>query len=135
MSHESLEREELVKLPSNRSFGLVFAGVFVVIGLLPLLGRHGVLVWALVTGAAFAFVAFAMPGVLTPLNRLWLKFGLLLHRIVSPIVLGFLFFIVITPMGVAMRMLGKDPLRLRLDRNTKTYWIERVPPGDRKSVV
>jgi saxitoxin biosynthesis operon SxtJ-like protein len=129
MSHESLEREEVVKGPSNRSFGFVFAVVFVIIGFLPLIGGKGVLIWSLATGAAFAIVALAIPAVLAPLNRLWLKFGLLLHRIVSPIVLGFLFFIVITPMGVAMRLFGKDPLRLRLDRSTKTYWIERVPPG------
>src|SRR5262245_4137765 len=129
MSHESLEREDTVKGPSNRSFGFVFAAVFLVIGLLPLIGGHSVLVWSLATGAAFAVVAVAIPSILAPLNRLWLKFGLLLHRIVSPVVLGILFFVVITPMGIGMRLFGKDPLRLRIDRSTKSYWIERVPPG------
>jgi saxitoxin biosynthesis operon SxtJ-like protein len=129
MSHESLEREDVVKGPSNRSFGFVFAVVFLVIGLLPLIGGHRVLIWSLATGAAFGVVALVAPAVLTPLNRIWLKFGLLLHKIVSPIVLGILFFVVITPMGLAMRLFGKDPLRLRLDRGTKSYWIERVPPG------
>jgi hypothetical protein len=129
MSHESLEREEIVKGPSNRSFGFVFAAVFLVIGALPLLAGRSVLVWALATGAAFALVALAIPVVLAPLNRLWLKLGLLLHKVVSPIVLAILFFVVITPMGLAMRLFGKDPLRLRLDKGSKSYWIERNPPG------
>ena len=68
---------------------------------------------------------------LAPLNRLWMKFGGLLHRFVSPIVLGLLFFVVITPMGLAMRMLGKDPLKLRADTQSKSYWIDRTPPGPR----
>lgn len=129
MSHESLEREEIVKGPSNRSFGFVFAAVFFVIGAFPLLAGKSALVWALATGAAFALVALAIPVVLAPLNRLWLKLGLLLHKVVSPIVLAILFFVVITPMGLAMRLFGKDPLRLRLDKGSKSYWIERNPPG------
>jgi len=129
VSHEPLEREETVAGPSNRSFGFTFAGAFAVIACLPLLGGGRVLVWALITGAAFALAALAAPAVLTPLNRLWLKLGLLLHRVVSPIVLGVLFFVVITPMGLAMRLLGKDPLKLRLDKDSGTYWVDRIPPG------
>jgi hypothetical protein len=67
--------------------------------------------------------------VLAPLNRLWLKFGLLLHKVVSPIVLGVMFFLVITPIGLTMRAFGKNPLRLKLDKQSGSYWIERVPPG------
>jgi len=82
-----------------------------------------------VVGAAFLVVAWLRPAVLAPLNRAWTRFGLLLHRIVSPIVLGVMFFVVITPMGLVMRALGKDPLRLRYDREARTYWIDRRPPG------
>ena len=69
------------------------------------------------------------PALLAPLNRLWTRFGALLHRVVSPIVLGFMFFVVITPMGLVRRMLVKDPLRLRFDRQAGSYWVPRQPPG------
>jgi hypothetical protein len=129
MAHESYTRDEAVHGSSNRSFGLVFAGVFALIGLLPLIVGGAARVWAIVLAVAFLVAAFAFQGVLAPLNRLWMRFGLLLHRIVSPIVLGIMFFGVITPMGVLMRALGKDLLRLRLDKAAGSYWIERTPPG------
>ena len=74
-------------------------------------------------------VAVVYPQMLAPLNRLWFRFGLLLHKIVSPVVLAIMFFLVFTPTGMIMRALGKDPLRLRLDKNATSYWIERTPPG------
>jgi hypothetical protein len=129
MGHESFERTEAVKGSSNRSFGLVFAAVFAIIGLAPLAFGGTVRPWALVAGAGFAVVALGFPGLLAPLNRLWLKFGLLLHRIVSPVVLGIMFFAVITPIGLLMRALGKDPLRLKRDASAGSYWIPREPPG------
>jgi hypothetical protein len=129
MAHESYTREEAVHGSSNRSFGLVFSGVFALIGLLPLIVGGAARLWAVVLAVAFLIVALACPAVLAPLNRLWMAFGLLLHRIVSPIVLGIMFFGVITPMGLLMRALGKDPLRLRLDKAAGSYWIERTPPG------
>ena len=70
-------------------------------------------------------VAWLSPAALAPLNRVWTRFGLLLHRIVSPVVLGVMFFVVVTPMGLVMRALGKDPLRLRFDREARSYWIDR----------
>ena len=79
--------------------------------------------------AGFLLVALGFPSILAPLNRLWLRFGLLLHRIVSPLVLGIMFFLVITPMGLLMRAFGKDLLRLKFDRAAASYWIERTPPG------
>ncbi|MCK6431211.1 MAG: SxtJ family membrane protein, partial [Burkholderiaceae bacterium] len=91
--------------------------------------------WSLVIAAAFAAVAFLLPNALTPLNRAWTRFGLLLHKIVSPIVLGFLFYIVVTPLGLLMRLLGKDPLRLRWDRQSSTYWIERKPAGPKPETL
>lgn len=129
MGHESYQRHDEVRGPSDRSFGLVFAVVFAVIGLLPLVFGGGVRLWALLFGATFLVVALLIPSVLGPLNRWWLRFGLLLHRIVSPLVLGIMFFLVITPMGLLMRTFGKDLLRLRFERSLPSYWIDRTPPG------
>jgi hypothetical protein len=77
----------------------------------------------------FAGIAMVRPALLAPLNRLWTKFGLLLHKITSPVIMGFLFFVVIAPFGLVMRCLGKDLLHLRFDPAAASYWIERVPPG------
>jgi len=129
MGHESFQREESIPLSSNRSLGFVFAGAFLVIGVLPLVWGSGVRVWSLMIAAGFVLVAFAAPSLLGPLNRAWMRLGMVLHRIVSPIVLGIMFFLVITPMGTVMRLLGKDPLRLRYDENASTYWVDRTPPG------
>ncbi|HXF47570.1 MAG TPA: SxtJ family membrane protein [Burkholderiaceae bacterium] len=129
ITHESLQRGDEVHGSSDRAFGLVFATVFLIIATYPLLFGGPIRLWSLAVCAAFAAAAFLAPGLLAPLNRLWTRFGLLLHRIVSPIVLGIMFFAVITPMGVLMRLLGKDPLRLRFDTQTQSYWIERRPPG------
>jgi hypothetical protein len=129
MAHEALNREEKVQGSSNRSFGVVFAVVFAIIALLPLLHGGGVRLWSLGMAALFVILALAIPQVLAPLNRLWLKLGLLLHKIVNPVVLGIMFYLVITPTGLLMRLFGKDPLRLKRDPAAATYWIERTPPG------
>ena len=129
MGHESYDRQEDVQGSSNRSFGLVFAAVFAAIGLLPLIHGDAVRIWSLLVAALFLAAAFLFPSALGPLNRLWLKFGLLLHKIVNPIVLGIMFFLVITPIGLFLRARGKDPLRLKPNRQSKSYWIDRVPPG------
>ena len=129
MGHESYDRVEVIEGGSNRSFGITFAIVFAVIGLLPLLSGSSVRLWSLVASTLFLLCALLLPSVLAPLNRAWLWFGLRLHRIVSPVVLGIMFFLVITPIGLAMRALGKDPLRLKFDKVSSSYWIERTPPG------
>ena len=85
--------------------------------------------WAMVIAAAFLFAGLALPRILRPLNSVWLRFGLLLHRITSPIILAMLFYLTVLPTGLVMRALGKDLLRLRFDRNARSYWIERSPPG------
>ena len=129
-AHEFQNRgEEVVKTSSDRSFGLVFAGFFTVVGVLSLIG--GGHRWPYWFGAAvvFALVAFTIPHVLAPLNRLWTKFGLLLHMIVSPVILGLLYYVFITPVGFLMRTSGTDPLRLRYDPDAESYWIRRDPPG------
>ncbi len=127
--HEDLRRDEEVKGSSDRSFGLVFTVVFAVIGCWPLIDAAQPRWWALALAGLFLLAALVRPALLAPLNRIWLRFGLLLHRVVNPIVMGFLFFLVVTPTGLLMRMTGKDPLRLRPDPEAKTYWIEREPPG------
>ncbi len=129
MAHETHQRDETVPLSSNRSFGFVFVAVFLVVGLLPLFSSRHVRGWSLIVAAVFLAVSLAAPAMLAPLNRLWAQFGLLLHRIVSPVVLGIMFFGVITPMGLLMRLLGKDLLRLRADPDAKSYWVDRKPPG------
>lgn len=116
-------------ISSDRSFGLVFTVFFSIVGLLPLLSGQGIRLWALGVSTLFLLLSLTVPRVLAPANRAWAKFGELLHGIVSPVALGILFFGVVTPTGVIMRLLGKDLLRLRLDRSTNSYWIVRTPPG------
>ncbi|MBT5415894.1 MAG: hypothetical protein HOH66_03470 [Rhodospirillaceae bacterium] len=128
--HEDYGREEEVKGSSDRGFGIVFAVVFALVALWPLTGENGaVRLWSAAVAIAFLAIAFLRPGLLAPLNRLWTRFGLLLHRIVNPIVMGFLFYLTVTPMALIMRALGKDLLRLKRDPEAKSYWIERTPPG------
>lgn len=129
MGHESLQREQRIEGSSNRGFGVVFAVVFAIIALFPLLFGGALRWWSAGVAMIFLALAFVAPAALAPLNRAWMRFGLLLHKIVSPIVLGFMFYMVVTPIGLLMRATGKDPLRLRLDRNARTYWIDRTPPG------
>ena len=114
---------------SDRAFGFVFAAFFAIVGLLPLWGRGEVHGWALLVSLAFALYAVTVPHVLAPLNRAWMAFGELLHHIVSPLALGILYYGVVTPTGLLMRLAGKDPLRLRFEPAARTYWIEREPPG------
>ena len=129
MAHEDLNREQHVEGSSDRSFGVVFAVVFVVIAAWPLLAGNAVRSWALVVAGAFALIAMLMPAVLAVPNRWWMKLGLLLGKIVSPIALGILFFGVISPTGALIRLFGKDPLRLKRDADAPSYWIAREPPG------
>jgi hypothetical protein len=129
VAHESLTRHEEVLGPSNRSLGLTFAAVFVLIAVLPLAWGGHLRLWSIGIAVGFAVAALLAPGILGPLNRLWMRLGLLLHRVVSPLMLGIMFFVVIAPMGVVMRVLGKDPLRRRVDPDAASYWIHRRPPG------
>lgn len=128
-SHEDFSRTHEVKASSNRSFGWIFATFFLIIAVWPLVSGGMVRWWSVSVAAAFALVTVAAPKLLALPNRLWLRLGLLLNRIISPIVLAFLFYIVVTPMGALMRTLGKDSLRLRRSASDASYWIERNPPG------
>lgn len=128
-SHEFQVREETVKVSSERGFGVVFAVFCTIVGALSI--WHGGHHWGYWFGAAavFAVLAFVAPKVLSPLNKLWAKFGLLLHMIMSPLILGIIFYVFIMPIGILMRMTGKDPLRRTYEPDAKSYWIVREPPG------
>ena len=110
---------------SDRSFGFVMAGFFAIVAVAPLLGQKDILPWAALLSAAFVGTAVLRPRLLHPLNRAWFRFGALLHRIVSPVVLGLLFFGVITPTAVVMRAMRRDVLDLKFDASAKSYWIRR----------
>ncbi len=127
--HEDLGRAEEIKGSSDRSFGLVMTGFFALVALSPLLHAREPRWWALLPGFVFLALALVRPALLAPLNRLWLKLGLLLNKAVSPVALAILFYLVVTPTGLVMRAFGKDPLRLRRDPAAASYWIARRPPG------
>jgi Saxitoxin biosynthesis operon protein SxtJ len=128
-SHEILHREAALKTASDRSFGLVLAGFCALVGVLGL--WRGSERWPLWLGlAAIALaLAFAAPRLLAPANRVWTKFGLMLHAVVSPVMLGLIFYLCIAPIGFLMRLSGQDPLRLRYEPDADSYWIKRSPPG------
>ena len=129
MGHEDLHRTQHVEGSSDRSFGLVFAAVFLLVGVLPLTSAEPPRYWSLAVSAAFVVVALIRPSLLAIPNRIWLKFGLMLGHIVSPIALGILFYGVFMPLGAVIRLTGKDPLRLRRQPAASSYWIAREPPG------
>jgi hypothetical protein len=116
-------------LPSNRSFGWTFTAVFALVGVYSLWREGTLYPWMLGLAAVTAAVTIAGPQWLAPLNRGWMKFGGLLHRIVSPIVFGVIFYGVFTPFGFVMRMFGRDAMRRRFEPSVPTYWVEREPPG------
>ena len=117
--------ESKIKIGSNRNFGLVFFFVFLTISLWPLLNDGEPRIWPLAIAIFFLILGLLNSKLLTPLNFLWFKFGLLLGAIVSPIVMGVIFFLVITPIGFFMKILGKDLLNNKYDNKKKSYWINR----------
>ena len=128
-TNEPVVSHRKVVAGSDRSFGLVFAGVFVLVALLPAIHGAPVRWWALIVAAAFAAVAFFVPRILHPLNRAWFALGLLLHHVVNPVVMALMFYGAILPMALLLRALGKDLLRLKREPDSETYWIEREPPA------
>ena len=116
-----------IKISSNRSFGLVFFVIFLFITIYPLLNEGNLRFWSLIIAIIFLFLGILNSKILTPLNKIWFKFGLFLGRIVSPIVMSIIFFFVVTPISFVMRILGKDILNLKRNNN-KTYWIEKSGP-------
>ncbi len=129
MAHEDLHREQKIEGSSDRAFGVVFAVVCTLIAAWPLLHGGGLRWWWLAAAIAFALVAWLRPTLLTHLNRWWMKLGILMGMVVSPIALGILFYAVLVPIGFLMRATGKDPLRLKREAGAQSYWIPRAPPG------
>ena len=113
-----------IKISSNKSFGIVFFVVFLLIGLYPLTHGENVRIWSLIISCIFLVLGFLNSSILTPFNLLWFKFGILLGKLISPIIMGFVFFLVVTPIGLIMRLFKKDLLKLKKN-NAKSYWIER----------
>jgi hypothetical protein len=127
--HEDLSRDEDVIGASNRAFGLTIAGVCGLVGAVRLaLGHHLALWWLGAAGIAL-IIALLWPAALAPLNRVWLRLGLVLYKVVNPVAMGLVFFTTVVPTGLIMRALGKDPLRLKRDPDAASYWIARDPPG------
>ena len=116
-----------IKISSNRSFGIVFFIVFLLIALYPLLKDNDLRIWSLVISFIFLILGLINSKILTPLNRLWFKFGLLLGKFISPLVMGIIFFVVVTPIGIIMRLLKKDLLNLKYNKK-ETYWIDKSGP-------
>ena len=116
-----------VKISSNRSFGIVFFVVFLLIALYPLTYGGEVRIWSLIISIIFLILGLLNSKILAPLNKIWFKFGILLGKIVSPLIMGIIFFLVVTPIGFIMRLLGKDLLNLKYKKN-KSYWIEKKGP-------
>ena len=123
--HENFHKRDEVKVGSERSFWITFAAIFLIIGSFPLISGEAPGVWPLCIGVIFLIAAFALPAALRPLNIVWFRFGMLLHKIVSPLVMVILFFITVAPIGLIMRLLGKDLLNLRFDPDASSYWVER----------
>ncbi len=117
-----------IKIGSNRSFGIVFFVVFLIISLFPLIKGNDLRIWSLLISLMFLVLGLMNSSILGPLNKLWFKFGLLLGSFISPIVMGFVFFLVVTPIGLFMRLLGKDLLNLKKKNNLRSYWIEKTGP-------
>ena len=113
-----------VKISSNKSFGIVFFIVFLIIGIYPLINNGDIRIWSIILSLSFLFLGLINSKILTPLNKFWFKFGILLGKIISPLIMGLIFFLVVTPIGLLMRILRKDLLNLKYNNN-KTYWIEK----------
>ena len=116
-----------IKIGSNKSFGVVFSIVFLLIAIYPLINSEGLRVWSLIIAIIFLVLGLINSKILTPFNKLWFKFGIFLGRLVSPIIMGVIFFLVVTPIGLIMRMIGKDLLNLKFNKH-KSYWIEKAGP-------
>lgn len=122
-THESFDRKHEVATSSERSFGLIFAGFFTIVGAVRMWNGHPDSPWWLVAAGVFALLALFWTAPLAPLNRLWALVGRLLHAVVNPLLMGLIFVVSVAPMGIVLRIFGKDLLRLRRDPSASTYWV------------
>ena len=113
-----------IKIGSNRSFGIVFFTVFLIIATYPLINNGEIRIWFLILSLVFLILGLLNSKILYPLNKIWFKFGLLLGKLVSPLIMAIIFFLVVTPIGILMRILNKDLLNLKFNKS-KSYWIEK----------
>ena len=113
-----------IKIGSNRSFGIVFFVVFLIIAFYPLINDENIRYWSLFISLVFLILGLFNSNILTPLNKIWFKFGILLGKVISPIIMGTIFFFVVTPIGLLMKIFKKDLLNLKFNNN-KSYWIEK----------
>ena len=118
-----------VKIGSEKSFGIVFGLIFGIIAVWPFFGGGSVRYWSLAVGGGFLIVAVVRPALLQPLNKLWFQFGIAIGKIMTPLIMSVLFLTTVTPIALIMRAIGKDPLKLKLDSEATTYWVERAEPG------
>jgi len=116
-----------IKTSSNKSFGIVFFLVFLIVSIYPLFKEGDLRIWSLILCLMFLILGLLNSSILTPLNKLWFKFGIILGNIVSPIVMGLVFFLVVTPTSLLMKIFRKDILNLKKNK-TKSYWIEKTGP-------
>ena len=120
-----MKRNSNIKISSNRNFGLVFFIVFLIVTIWPITYDEPVRIWSAIISLVFLILGLMNSILLTPLNKLWFKFGMILGAIVSPVVMGVVFFLVVTPIGLIMRIIGKDLLNKKFDKKKITYWIKR----------
>ncbi len=127
-THEDFALKFEVERSSNRTLGLVFAGFFTVVTLSPMVRHHPPRLWAAAVAIVFLGIALAVPRLLEPLNRFWTLLGTVIQRIVHPLVMGIMFYLIFTPAGLLLRLFGHDLLHLKHEPDADTYWIRRPPP-------
>lgn len=124
--------DEDIEISSDRSFGIVFAIVFLIIGLYPLISSGDIRWWSMIISICFLFLAFVFPRTLYPLNFMWMKLGFFLQRVVSPIVLSLVYIVSVIPIGIIMRLFKKDILSIKLDKSKESYWVTRGTRSPKK---
>jgi len=118
-------KKKNIQTSSNKSFGIVFFLVFFIVGVYPLLNQGEIRIWSIIISIIFLFLGIFNSKILTPFNKFWVKFGIILGKFVSPIILGLIFFFVVLPTGLIMRMIKKNFLGVKFDKNLKTYWVKK----------
>lgn len=129
-----MEKTVGMKLPSERSFGFVFATFFILVGTFPMLSDHSPRLWSLVLAAVIGFVAVVSPRVLAIPNKVWARFGFLMSRITEPIFLGLVYFLIITPFGLVIRTFGFDLLKLKRKSQSESYWLNREEKSEKENM-
>ena len=134
-AHDPVRSPEKLEIGSNRAFGIIISIAFLIIGLWPLINENPIRTSLIYIALVLIIFSIFKPDFLKPLNRLWFLFGLILHKIFNPIIMGLLFYLTITPTGLLMRLFKKRPLNLSFDSSLETYWIQRSPPGPKSETM